>query len=48
MAGASKNGFLNAQAVDNSKLSQIPFAIFEIVFAVAGAITKISERLKED
>ena len=42
IAGAMIICFENAQAIDVSKLSAIPFAIFEIVFAVAGAITIIS------
>ena len=36
-------GLSKAQAVDKSKLSQIPFAIFDMEFALAGAITKISD-----
>ena len=47
IAGASKIGLEKAQAVDNRRLSQIPFAILEIVFALAGAITKISDSHNE-
>ena len=40
--GAIITCFLNAQKVEVKRLSQIPFAILEIVFALAGAIRKIS------
>ena len=43
MAGAIIIGFLNAQATVVSRLSQIPFAILPIVFAVQGAITNMSD-----
>src|SRR5574344_2043807 len=42
MQGASIIGFLQAQVILVKRLSQIPFAIFEIVLALIGAITKIS------
>ena len=43
IAGTSNTGFVNAQAVDSRRLSQIPFAILETELALAGAITKISD-----
>lgn len=42
IAGAMITGFVNAARIEVKRLSQIPFAILPIVFAVAGAITKIS------
>ena len=37
IAGTTKIGLEKAQTVESKRLSQIPFAILEIVFAVAGA-----------
>jgi hypothetical protein len=42
IAGAKITGLLNAHKSEVKRLSQMPFASLPIVFAVAGARTKIS------
>ena len=47
IAGAMIMGFEKAAAVDVSRLSQMPLAIFPVVFAEAGAMMNKSASLSE-